>query len=181
MSIFIFDTETTGLDVNNSRILSICWNIYRPDGVLLKSKYYIIKPDGFPVGATHIHGITDDIASNGTPLIEVINDLNNDLNGVVLLVGHSIGFDRTMLLAELMRLGRNDILNKLMSINQYCTMVKGTELCKLPRPNGQGYKWPKLQELHKHFFGYEFVGNHNARDDTDATAKCYFKLKENNI
>lgn len=191
MSILIFDTETTGLiprdteytDLKKfevSRIVSICWNIYNTNGVLIKSKYNIIKPTGFIMDdnsiATSIHGITVDIASLGTPLSEVIEELSNDLATVDLLVAHNIHFDKTVLLSELHRLGRDDVIHKIANTNSHCTMLSTTELCALKRPHASGFKWPKLQELHTKLFGFEFIGQHNAAADVEATARCYFRI-----
>ena len=61
-------------------------------------------------------------------------------------------------------------------------MLTTISLCKLPFPRGGGgYKYPKLQELHNHLFGYNFLNDHNANADVEATARCYFKLMHNPI
>ena len=76
---------------------------------------------------------------------------------------------------------RNDLPLSAESIlykkDHYCTMKETTDLCKLPGRYGN-YKWPKLQELHKHLFGENFVGAHDAMFDIKATMRCYYKLKE---
>lgn len=48
-------------------------------------------------------------------------------------------------------------------------------------PGSQGYKWPKLIELHEKLFGETFVDAHDARVDVKACARCFFELKKRNV
>lgn len=57
-------------------------------------------------------------------------------------------------------------------------MTSSTNLCKLPSPYGNGYKWPQLPELHNHLFNCSFGNAHNALYDVKACAKCFFELKK---
>ena len=197
MTILFFDLETTGLlpniDVNyrnldkfiNCRMVSIAWYIYDNSENLIKSKYTVIKPMDFNIDnnskATKINKITNIIATNGSNINNVWNELANDLVNVDLLVAHNLHFDITVLSSELVRSGREDILTKLCNTDKYCTMINSTNICKIPFAYGKGYKYPKLQELHKYLFNYNFINDHNASSDAEATAKCYFKLKENTL
>lgn len=56
-----------------------------------------------------------------------------------------------------------------------CTMQASTNLCKIPGP--YGFKYPTLQELHKHLFEVGFDGAHDAMVDVLACAKCFFELE----
>jgi len=58
-------------------------------------------------------------------------------------------------------------------------MQESTNLCKLPGP--RGYKFPKLEELHKVLFGCNFEGAHDALDDIKATERCFWELVKRNI
>ena len=60
-----------------------------------------------------------------------------------------------------------------------CTMKATVDFCKIP--DNYGYKYPKLQELHKKLFGYPFEDAHNAMTDIIATKKCFFELKRRGI
>ena len=44
-----FDTETTGIDLGSSRIVELAWLVCSPDGKEIKSKNYLIKPNGFKI------------------------------------------------------------------------------------------------------------------------------------
>lgn len=65
------------------------------------------------------------------------------------------------------------------TLPRVCTMKKTVDFCHLP--GTYGYKFPKLKELYKILFGYEFSNAHNATSDVDATAKCYFELVNRGI
>ena len=56
-------------------------------------------------------------------------------------------------------------------------MKTTTHLCRLPRPGGPGYKWPKLAELHTHLFGHPHAAAHDAKGDVTACAACFFELR----
>jgi len=47
-----------------------------------------------------------------------------------------------------------------------CPMKLSTDICKIQHPNGRGYKWPKVEEAHKHFFGeVGYIEQHRGADD----------------
>lgn len=62
-------------------------------------------------------------------------------------------------------------------IDKFCTMKAMTPVCKLHGNYGD-FKWPKLQEAHKHAFGVEFDGAHDALADVRACARVYRWLME---
>jgi len=57
-----------------------------------------------------------------------------------------------------------------------CQMKISTDICKLPNPRG-GFKWPKVEEAHKHFFGdVGYVEKHRGADDAFFEAEIVYKL-----
>lgn len=59
-----------------------------------------------------------------------------------------------------------------------CPMKLATDICKLPNPRG-GYKWPKVEEAHLHFFGnVGYVEKHRGADDAFWEAQIVHKLYE---
>ena len=180
-----FDTETTGLPnnynaptyfVNNwPRLVQLSWITTDEDCNILSKNDHIIYPDGFiiPEEASQLHGITTKIAlDKGEPLEVVIDKFMEDFNASKIIVGHNISFDKKIIGAELIRLGKKDVMN---SKESFCTMESSTDYCKIP--GYRGYKWPKLQELHKKLFGYEFEDAHNSMCDINATLKCFKEMK----
>jgi len=92
------------------------------------------------------------------------------------LVAHNFNFDiRFLRIMSQNYQGNQSLLNSLAAI---CTMQESTNYCKLPKVRGAGYKWPKLEELHKLIFEYDFDNAHNALSDCHATRNCFYKLIE---
>ena len=181
--ILIFDTETTGLNPGNicqlSYIIVDCGDI--------KSNNYFFKVDYVEPRAQQVHGLSV------KKLIELSNDksfkdcffsLKNDFDTAGLLIGHNISFDLKFIISEYKRSGYNFTYN-----DSLCTMKHFTNICKISKRNGYGYKWPKLEELTdflninnkdivkdtKNIFGCENIGYHDARFDTVATYLSYMK------
>ena len=186
-----FDTETTGLprnwnapvsDVNNwPRLVQLAW-VYYKDGFLVKSKDYIIKPEGFviPPDVSKVHGITHQKALNeGAPLQAVLNEFKNLLESADFLVAHNISFDEKIIGAEFIR---NKMQNTLQGKKTICTKEISTNFCAIASLSGfKEFKWPKLSELHIKLFGKDVSDAHNAFVDVMATAKCFWEMKNRKI
>ena len=184
-----FDTETTGLPkdynapssaINNwPRMIQLSWITVDKDGSIIKENDHVIYPEGFviPIGASSINGISTEMARKiGEPIADVLEDFMCDVENSEILVGHNVSFDTHIVGAELIRLGKADTLTSKPSI---CTMQSTIDFCAIP--GVKGFKYPKLQELHKKLFGYEFEDAHNALSDIRATLKCYLELKQRGI
>ena len=189
MYVFV-DTETTGLPARRfahyteqdvwPSVVSISWAIFQAKDQPLKHVYHIIQPCGFiiPDDATKIHGITTEHAlANGRPLSQVLQELTADVKShkPSLIIAHNIAFDLPILLCEMSRVNLDAAIKHLPTC---CTMICSTRFCALPHPNGGGYKWPRLLELHSKLFGVGFTGGHDASQDVLACARCYFRLVE---
>lgn len=184
-----FDTETTGLprnykapssDVNNwPRLVQLSWILTDKNYNVISTNDFIVYPEGFtiPTAASDVHGITTRKAMlEGWPINNVMSRFMADFNKAKIIAGHNIEFDKKIVGAELIRLRNIDALNSKKSI---CTMTSTTDYCKIP--GMYGYKYPKLQELHKMLFGYEFEDAHNSMSDVSATLKCFKELKRRGI
>lgn len=58
-----------------------------------------------------------------------------------------------------------------------CPMKLSTDICKLPKANGYGHKWPKVEEAHKHFFGdVGYIEKHRGADDAYYEAEIVYEL-----
>jgi len=186
-----FDTETTGLPTNWQapvsdlenwpRLVQIAWALYE-NGVEVSNSDFIIKPEGFviPPDASSIHGITTEIAEKEGALLQaVLNEFQNLVARADFLVAHNVSFDEKVVGAEFLR---KNMPNGLVSKKTICTKEISTNFCAIPSVHGrQGYKWPKLSELHIKLFGAEFIDFHNALADVNATAKCFWEMKKRGI
>jgi DNA polymerase III epsilon subunit-like protein len=181
-----FDTETTGLprnwkapvsDVNNwPRMVQIAWLLFDMDGKKIEAGNHIIKPEGYfiPPDASRVHGISTQRAiEEGQDLGHVLGLFNDLIKESNFLVAHNISFDEKIVGAEFFR---KNILSDLFQKTRLCTMNASTNYCRIPGP--YGYKWPKLSELHITLFGNSFEEAHDASVDINATAKCFWKMKE---
>ena len=185
-----FDTETVGLPkdyeapasdtLNWPRMVQLSWILTDNQGNVLSTHDCIVRPDGFvvPEKAASIHGITTERAlAEGASLDSVLTVFLQTLDSAEYIVGHNISFDIHVVDAELVRRG-HDV--RLTPMKAYCTMLAGTDYCKLPGNYGH-YKWPKLQELHKTLFGTEFDDAHNSAADVDATCKCFWEMRRRKL
>lgn len=185
-----FDVETTGLpprkanpemfqQYDSCRVVSIAW-VLRDKKTVYAQRYSVTDP-GIPdekIGAEFVHGISREIMDKyGKPIEAVLSDFMADVNNSDKIVAHNLDFDRSVVSAELFRMGSPDVARKLMSFKSLCTMKSTTNLVRIPNSYGS-YKWPKLEELHKFLYGHVFENAHHAMCDVDAMVKCYFTLLE---
>lgn len=183
----IFDTETTGLpkdwnapltDFENwPRMIQLAWQVHDGLGKLVEVKNYLIKPEGFviPRGSEKVHGISTERAiKEGESLQFVVNEFLRSLENIDSIIGHNIEFDKSILGAEMLRLGGN--IESLFAVNEIDTKVLSTNYCALPGGKGGNFKWPTLEELYFKLFDEKFDAAHNAMADVQATARCFLEL-----
>lgn len=185
--ILFFDTETTGLpedygapttDTKNwPHMVQLSWIVTDESGNELKAEDYIIWPCRWkiPAAATRIHGITQEHAKAvGVRVKEVLQKFMADFDEAVLVVGHNIDFDKSIVGCELERLHIHDRVSEK---PDYDTMLETTDFCKIGWSDYyESYKWPKLQELYYVLFQKNFKSAHNAANDTRATMECFWEL-----
>ena len=184
-----FDTETTGTpkdykapssDTDNwPRLVQLGWILTDEQGNVLSEGNHIIKPNGFviPKDAERVHGISTKYAcEHGEPIEDVLDLFMADFSKAKYLVGHNISFDKKIVGAEWIRMGKSDLMSTKTS---YCTMEAATDFCKIP--GYLGYKWPKLQELYKKLFGCDFDDAHDAMADITATCKCFWEMRKRDL
>lgn len=180
-----FDTETSGMykfkkpfdDPSQPWIVQIGFIlsdrdiIYQEGNLLIHADKRSIEPD-----AESVHHISaKDSERSGLPEPLVMEVMMQLLRSADLIVCHNIGFD-VKVLASNMSKYYHKLPDKITNSKfHYCTMIKGTPLCKLPGKFGN-YKWPKLQELYMHLFGLELLGAHDALTDARATMSCYYEM-----
>ena len=189
-----FDTECNGLpfsdklgvdDTSNwPRMIQLAWLVTDEHGNILKRQSHIIYPQGFIITneVENLTGITTSRAKGeGVNLRTVLNEFMDDLVDAELVIGHNIDFDKHVLGCELYREGLD--YDELFNKESVCTMQRSTNFCAIPNPNSYygGYKWPKLEELHRKLFGCNIFGAHDALTDVEATKKCFYELKKKGI
>ena len=183
----IFDTETTGLpkrwkapitDTDNwPRCVQIAWQLHDDQGVCLEHCDFLIRPNGFdiPYDAEKIHGISTALAATeGVPLISVLEKFNKALDKAKFVVGQNVGFDLNIIGCEYYRM---QVVTPLSSLPVLDTCTETTaSLCQLPGGRGGKFKLPTLTELHQYLFKTPFAEAHNATADVEATTRCFLEL-----
>jgi len=99
----VVDVETTGLSAEDHRIVEIAVVTTDPWGRVLDEWGTRINPQG-PVGATHIHGITDADVADAPVFADVVAQLTQRLAGAA-IAAHHARFDIGFLRAEYARVG----------------------------------------------------------------------------
>lgn len=177
MPYVVFDTETTGLPTgarvvstktlkawDTCRLVSIAMIVYNDDHTENSRFSAIVKPDGYTVEATEVHGITHELAeSEGISFMSVYGVFIGVFSLCHRVVGHNVQFDINVLKAECIRRGLDiSIFDKLTVV---CTFKMAKAMFLEPVN--------KLGVLYKKFFGEDLEGAHDAMIDTMASARLY--------
>ncbi len=182
--IFI-DIETTGIPIrefnlyhppneltfyDSSRIVEIGYIVYDKHNSIVKEYSSLIKPCGFTIKNSYIHGVTQETAQKeGKNILDVLNIFYTDLEKANMIISHNINFDINVLLSECYRNKLNKLCDKVNHTLTKCTMKIGKSMM-----NTQ--KNPKLTELYTFLFGESIDHKHRALADAKICAECYYKL-----
>lgn len=180
--LLFIDTETSGLprkwdqpyanQKNWPNSVQIAWLIYSKNGELIKQENHYIKDNDFKIksSALKIHGIAPEfLIENGEYRKDIMQILADDLNQYQpLIVGHFMELDLHMIAADFYRAG---IENPAKNLPSFCTMRSTSKFVKNPSVN-----YLRLGELYALLFNDESFNEHNALEDAQATAKCFFEL-----
>ncbi len=164
LPIVIMDTETTGLDVLNDRIVSL--GAVTAHGTRLYRSRMIddlIDPGvPIPASSTAIHGITDEMVAGARAFPEVYADLQRMAANRV-IIGHNIPFDLTVMRAECERHGRpwEDVV-----------FIDTLRLASLLNPTLRQFELETLSELYQ----IDLHGRHTALGDALVTAELFFRM-----
>jgi len=183
--ILVFDTETTGFLRGTVWTAESQPHVVQFAGVVLDDELrrihtfaQIVKPEGWeiPEQAADVHGITTEYAmKHGWPSSHVLRWFDDAFHECETIVGHNVDFDMGMMHVEHARRYGEPVNTSGKKI--VCTMKSSTKHLKLPGPHG--YKWPKLEELHRFLFNDSSIkGAHDALVDVNATVKCYDEMKK---
>jgi DNA polymerase III epsilon subunit-like protein len=185
----VLDTETNGLPRNKlivdsekylhaydtARLLQLSWACYDINGKLIKLSDYYVKPEGYEVRETRIHGITPEIANTGKSFMEVMIKFYNDFTTVKYIVGHNISFDVNVMKSEMMRRSLISMMNDFNKCIPVCTMKKCKTLVGAVSVKGR-LKYPKQSELYEFVMKEKMTNAHNSKYDVLNLGKVISKL-----
>jgi DNA polymerase III epsilon subunit-like protein len=186
--LFFFDTETTGLplwrdpsdDPRQPHLVQLAALLCEEDGEIVDTYSTIVDPGPgvcFEPEALKAHGITPErAAAEGCSPNEALDRFFNMCRRGRMLVGHNISFD-----IRIVRIAAARVYGKKWDNEAptYCTMKRSTNICRIPHANprhAQDWKWPRLEEAVRHFFGEGLEGAHDALVDVLACHRIYFHL-----
>lgn len=177
MIVLVFDCETTNLlsdkTVDICRIVQLAWIVYDTKTKKVEENDFILNSH-CKIDNSHIHGITTEISKNGYEFSDIVDIFLEDVRKCEMMVGHNLNYDLNSVEVELGRLNRFDDIDYLYSKTFYDTMKEACKKLKLE-------KFPRLVNLYKYFFGFDFENAHDAIEDVKATLKCYLELTKQRI
>lgn len=117
-----FDTETTGLDPLSGRIVEIGAIKFDSRGIVARYDVLINPEMPMPEEAGKVNGITDEMLE-GKPLIAAVFPDFFDFIGNGILVAHNAPFDVSYVNAELQRMGKPPLANKVIDTRIFAKEV----------------------------------------------------------
>ena len=161
--VLFFDTETTGL--YPGEVCQLTYIMQEKEEVFVKNFFFNVKE--MPLSAEAVHGFSIELLkelSGDKDFSYFIKEIGDDFNRADVIVSHNFQFDEMFLRASFERNYDSFLYNE-----SLCTMKTFTPICKFPRKNNKGYKYPKLNEL------CEFLGIDE--DKINQTTQLLFKQK----
>ncbi len=170
--VLVFDTETTGVDVRNDRVVEVGGAMF--EGGVRTRLYNVRVNPGVPIppGATAVHGISDADVSGAAGFLDVGRRFVGHLDGSAadgirpLLCGYNaLSFDVPLLNAELERHGLEhridpaQVLDPIVFMKWFHRDLKGR----------------RLVESCEHY-GVTLKNAHSAAGDSDATGGLLFAM-----
>ncbi|MDV7188449.1 3'-5' exonuclease [Lutibacter sp. TH_r2] len=168
------DTETTGFDFNEDRVLSIGAIALESNKILVKDSFEIfIKQDVFKKESVKIHGIRKNGLETKFEEEEALKQFLEYLDDAV-IIAHHTAFDVTMINQALKRYNAGPLISKSLDTNYiHKKMSNSTEFNKIF----------SLDELCV-IYNVKPYDRHNAAGDALLTAQVFLKLlgkyKKNN-
>jgi DNA polymerase-3 subunit epsilon len=181
--ILFFDTETTSKALfgqpashpDQPHIVQLAAILTNQAGREVAAINTLIRPDGWTISAeaADVHGISQETCDlYGVPLGAAMQLFLGLASQADLLVAHNLDFDRLVVDAAAYRVGV-----QMKPLPGFCTMHGSAPVCRIPSNNGRpGWKWPRLNEAYRHFFGRDLAGAHNAFADARACRDVFFGL-----
>ncbi|HCX20391.1 MAG: DNA polymerase III subunit epsilon [Flammeovirgaceae bacterium] len=182
--LLFLDTETSGIPISLNApindldnwpfVLQLAWVIYSSNGELIKKENHFVWEEEIFINesSTKVHGIThDELQEKGEDRKSVMRLLASDLRKYKpLIIGHFVEFDSKMVQVAFYRSGLKNLISQQ---QHFCTMLASKKYALAANST-----YPKLEELYHRLFHEVMRDKHNAMHDAEATARCFFQLKE---
>ncbi len=159
----VMDTETTGLDPRNARIVDIA-AIRLEGGRIGQAQFHSRVRPGVPIpkSAAEIHGIDDAMVAGAQSFAQVWPAFS-DFVGSHVIIGHTLGFDLAVLKTECERAGQTFAPRRTLDTRL---------LAQVASPDLASYTIESLCV----WLGVEVAGRHSALGDAMTTARIFHAL-----
>lgn len=141
---------------------------------------FLCTPDGWEVSeeAAKVNGLTTEhLRQHGKPVAQVLDVYAAAIEAGYIVATYNAQFDTKIMRAELRHAGRPDLFEKTPNI---CLMRACTDLVKVPKKTGKGWKFPKLGEACA-FFKIEQPAAHSAMGDAISALEILRHLHKANL
>ena len=167
----VLDSETTGFNTANDRILSLAIAELRSGRLhIARSTSWLFRQDRPVTQAVTVHGILPSDTAFGQPEHEVLLELLPRLQGAV-IVGHHVGFDLAMLNAALKRHSKISLRNHVLDTARFA--MSAVEA--FARTGYPGQREPTLDEVCAQC-GLTPIDRHTAEGDAFTTATLFLAM-----
>ena len=136
----------------------------------------LVKPEGWtmpPEVAAINHLPNELLLEKGLPVAHVLQAYTDAVDRGRIIVAFNSQYDTKIMRGELRRAGMDDRFERTPNI---CVMRALTDICKIPKANGKGYKFPKLSEAMA-VFDIKQDGAHTAGGDARSALELFRVLK----
>jgi len=179
----VIDTESSGLfdfakpaDAEGQpRLASLGIIMLREDLSVMAEHDFLVKPEGWQMTpeATAVNGLTTEhLLANGEPIGAILQRYSTLVKEGFVIVTFNAQFDTKVMRGELRRAGMPDLFEQTPNV---CLMRACTNVVRVPKKTGSGYKWPKLSEACA-FFKIEQPAAHSAIGDTRSAHAILLEL-----
>jgi len=151
----VFDLETTGVDVEQDKIVQVAVIRVEPDGTRRTFEALVNPQRPIPAAATAVHGISDDDVRQAPTFGQILPEIEQIFAGADLAGYNSVRFDQPLLQHELERAGSALDFSGVQHLDAMSIFHQ-----KEKRDLGAAYKM---------YCGRDLTGAHNALVDTTAT------------
>jgi len=163
----VFDLETTGIDVETSRIVSAHVGVLNGDGVLVEQLDWLADPGvEIPAQASAVHGITTERArAEGRPAVEVVPEILAALSdlfarGIAVTI-YNAPYDLSLLHHEALRYG----------LTPLPTPTPVIDPLVLDKTVDKYRKGKRTLEAAAQFYGVDLTDAHDASADAVAAGR----------
>lgn len=183
MKLAVIDTETSGLfdfskpadAPGQPRLANLAIILLDENFEPIAEIDRLIKPDGWVLSAeaAAVNGLTmERLEAEGVPVLDALKEYSEFIEQGYIIVTYNAQFDTKVMRGEMRRAGLPDLFEKTPNI---CLMRASTNVCKIPKKTGKGFKFPKLGEACS-FFKIDNSAAHTALGDAHAAVKIVQKL-----